>query len=263
MDFDILLPIVVFITVVISIFSYRKLEKKIKVLFEDRKFSTRDTILMAVSMGAMVTVIAFAPHRAIQILYIAAYSYIMASFIYVILKKWYVAVFPPILFVLSYFLYWNICVFNLFAVVFAIIITVYLGSLFSWKTTLVFAVLVTVMDYIQVFITGFMGESAGKIIELGLPVLVILPTYPAGTMIGLGLGDIFLSGLLAIQTALKHGEKAGFLTASMITIAIFVFEIMLFNFEPFKYFAATIVVMSGWIASLGILSLTRKPSVFS
>jgi len=216
-------------------------------------------VLMVLAMGIMITVIAFAPSLAVQILFVVVYSYAMFSFTYVVLKRWYLAAFPPIVFALSYFLYPRLFVMNLFALIFAIIVTVYLGALFSWKTTLIFAILLTIMDVFQVFVTGFMGESAGKMLELRLPVAVLLQTYPAGTWIGLGLGDIFLSGLLSIQTASKYGHKAGILTAATIGIAMFVFEVMLLSsmLKGIEYFPATVVVMSGWIAGMGISCLTH------
>jgi len=239
---------------------------------------------MALAMGFMVTVIAFLPSQAVQILYISVYSFAMFSFAFIALKKWYTAVVLPLLFILAYFLYWTLYMLNLFAVIFAIIITVYLGTLFSWRTTWIFAILLTIIDVIQVLVTGFMGELARKTLwifailltiidviqvlvtgfmgelarktlALSLPVLVVLPTFPARGMMVLGLGDIFLSGLLSLQTMLKRGRGIGILTAATISIAMFVFEILLFNGVYTGYFPATVVVMSGWFAGIGMARL--------
>jgi len=177
------------------------------------------------------------------------------SFTYIALRRWYVAILPPIAFILLYNFYWQLLVFNLFVVVFAIVIPVYLGSLFSWKTTWVFAVLVTILDIVQVFGTGFMGEYAAKTMELRLPVLLMIPTYPNEGLVGLGLGDLFLAGLLAVQTALKRGQKAGLLIAVTIGLAMFIFEMALFNTTFFRFFPATVVVIAGWIAGMGISRL--------
>jgi len=105
-----------------------------------------------------------------------------------------------------------------------------------------------------------MAESAKKMIELKLPVILILPTYPAGTMVGLGLGDLFLAGLLAIQTAKKHGEKAGIMVAAWIGIAMALFEIALFNTGFAEFFPATVVVMAGWLAAVGFSRLLNPSS---
>ena len=257
MEFDVLLPTVIFFVVTVSVFLYQKIEKRMSSLFGERELTPRDAVLMVVSTGVMVTVIAFVPSQAIQIVFLAAYSYMMFSFTYVALERWYLAVLPPIVFLLLYFLYWELLVFDLFVVVFAVIIPVFLGALFSWKTTAIYAGLLTIMDVIQVIGTGFMGAAATKMIDLRLPVLLVVPTYPAGHTIGLGLGDIFLAGLLAIQTASRRGQTAGLLTAATIGIATFLFEVALFSTEYAGFFPATVVVMAGWGAALGLSRLIR------
>lgn len=264
MNFDVLMPTVVFFIVAVTVFSYRRFEEKVKFLFEERKLNTRDILLMVILMGVMVTIIAFIPSLAIQILFIAAYSYAMFLFVYVILKKWYLAVALPVFFVSSYFFFPNLFFLDVFAVIFAVIVSVYLGVLFSWKTTLIFAILLTIMDIVQVFGTGFMIQAAQKLITLKLPVGVTVPTYPYQSEKGilLGLGDIFLSGLLAIQTALKHGQKAGILTSATIGIAIFVFEAVWFNgfLEGIGSFPATVVVILGWALGIVIIRLIYSNS---
>jgi hypothetical protein len=175
----------------------------------------------------------------------------MISFTYFVLKKWYIAILPPIIFIIAYLFYWELIVFNVFVLTFAIIITIYLSSLFSWKTLWVYTILLTIMDIVQVFGTGFMRESAVKMLELQLPIALIIPTYPTRTLTGLGLGDISLAGLLTIQTALKNGQKAGFITTLAIGISIFVFELAFFNTLYAKFFPATIIIMIGWIMGIG------------
>jgi presenilin-like A22 family membrane protease len=261
MKFDLLLPTIVFLVVATSVLSYRKLEKKITFLFEDEKMSTRDAVLIVAVMGVMLTAMVFIPSRVLQIAFIVAYSYMIFSFTYIALRKWYIAVLPPIAFILLYIFYWELLIFNLFVIVFAIIIPVYLGTLFSWKTTCVFAVLLTVLDIVQVFVTGFMGEYATKTIELRLPVILMVPTYPAEALIGLGLGDLFLAGLLAVQTALKQGQRAGILTAATISVAMFVFEVAFFNANLFRFFPATVIVVAGWIMGMAISWRKPRPKI--
>jgi len=253
--FDILLPSVLFLIITGSILLQRRLEKMISSLFEERKLSTREIALTVVWMGCAVTAVVFIPSEAIQILFLAAYSYMLFFFTYIVLKRWYVAVFPPILFLLSYFFYWNLVVFNIFVIIFSMIITVYASGLFSWRTVWIFAALLTVMDVIQVFVTGFMGQSATKMIKLELPVLLMLPTYPPGLTVGLGLGDLFLAGLLSIHTSAKRGLKAGILTAVMNGLAMFIFEVALLNTMFARFFPATLVVVAGSLAGLGTLRL--------
>jgi hypothetical protein len=263
--FDVVFPTVLFFVIVTSVFLYHRFKKKITFVFENRKLATRDVVLMVTSMGLMVTAVVFLPSQAIQIAFIAAYSYTMFVFTYLALERWYLATVPPVAFILFYFFYWDLIVFNLFVVIFAVIITVYLSGLFSWRSMWLFAILLTVMDVIQVFGTGFMGESATKMLELKLPVLLLLPTFPAGTLMGLGLGDIYLAGLLAVQTALRKEQKAGVITAATISIAMFVFEVAFLNTMFAKFFPATVVVIAGWFAGLGIFRFIefRKESPYT
>jgi hypothetical protein len=154
--------------------------------------------------------------------------------------------------------YWNILLVNLFAIFFAVSIVVYLGGLFSWTTVLVFAALIVGMDIVQVFGTKFMGTAADKLVELELPILIRVPTYPAGGWIGLGLGDIFLAGLLAIQIARRYDRKAALISAVSIGFAFFLYEVVAFTFRIFDYFPATIIVVCGWFLSLGISELIKQ-----
>jgi hypothetical protein len=255
MQFDLTLPSAVFLIVVASVFLYRKVEKYFTPMLEDQEFSTRDAILMVVSMGIMVTAIAYIPGQAIQIGFIGAYLYMLFVFTYMIFKKWYFAAVSPIIFLVSYLYFWQLAVFNLFVTVFAVVITIYMSSLFTWKTVGAFAAILTVMDVFHVYVTGFMKQAAIEVIELKLPVILILPRIPSGNLIGLGMGDLFLAGLLAIQTAKKLGQKAGILVAAMNGIAMFIFELISFNTGFADFFPATIVVVAGWLASLGVIRL--------
>ncbi|MDH5448089.1 MAG: hypothetical protein OEY24_05150 [Candidatus Bathyarchaeota archaeon] len=258
MLFDIVLPSVISVVTVAIVLLYAKFEAKIKLLFkEEKEFQIRDAVFLVIGMSVMVTAIVFIPQQAILVLFLAAYSFVLFLFTYIALEKWYFAVLPSIAFVALYFLSWNIILLNAFALLFAIFISIYLGGLFSWKTVLVFAGLITVMDVIQVFGTGFMGSAAGKFVELGLPVLIQVPTFPVDSWIGLGLGDIFLGGLLAIQTTQKYDRKAGVISAVSVGFAFLLFEIIMLNYEFAGYFPATLVVVGGWLLGLGVYRIIK------
>ena len=252
MQFDIVLPLTISIITIATVWLYEKFETRIKSLFEEKEFQIRDVVFLVIAMGVMVTVIVFVPQQAIKVLFLTAYSFVLFLFTYVGTEKLYLAVLPPIVFVALYLFFWDIVLLNIFAVIFAVFISVYLGGLFSWTTVLVFAGLITVMDFIQVFGTGFMGEAAGKFIKLELPVLIYVPTFPTENWVGLGLGDIFLAGLLAIQTAQKYSRKAGITSAISVGFAFFLFEIALFYYEFASFFPATLVVVGGWLLGLGL-----------
>ena len=255
MPFDIVLPSIVSLITIAIIWLYVKFEAKMKTIFEEKEFRVRDAVFLVLAMGIMVTIIVFVPQQAIQILFLAAYSFVLFLFTYIAVERWYVALLPPAIFVLLYLFAWNLILLNIFAILFAVFISVYLGGLFSWKTVLVFAALITVMDIIQVFVTGFMGTSAEKLVELKLPILIHVPTFPLEGSIRLGLGDLFLAGLLSIQTAQRYGRRAGGITAVTIGLAFLVFEAIVFSYRFAGYFPATVVVLSGWLLGLGIRRL--------
>ncbi|MFP3984711.1 MAG: hypothetical protein ACLFU9_01915 [Candidatus Bathyarchaeia archaeon] len=258
MTFDIVLPSIVSIVAITTVLLYAKFETKLKSLFEEKEFRVRDSIFLVVAMSFMVTVIVFVPQEAIKVLFLVAYFFVLFLFTYVAVEKWYLAVLPPIAFVALYLFFWDLILLNIFAILFAVFVSVYLGGLFSWTTVLIFAGLITVMDVVQVFVTGYMGEAATKLIGLRLPVLVYVTTFPRDGWIGLGLGDIFLAGLLSIQTMLRFDRKTGVISALSMGIAFFIYETIVFHFEFFGFFPATIVVLCGWLLGLGIHRLVGE-----
>jgi hypothetical protein len=169
-------------------------------------------------------------------------------------ERWYLAVLPPALFLLLYLFYsgtplWFPYFFNIFAIAFAILITLYLASLFTWKVVFIFAGLLTAMDIILVFGTGTMGEAATTLLNLGLPIAVVLPRIPVIGAIsfgGLGLGDFFFAGILATQTYKKFGEKTAVISALTMAISLGLFYVIQLYFE-IMFFPATVSILCGWL----------------
>ncbi|NIR87504.1 hypothetical protein GWO13_08075, partial [Candidatus Bathyarchaeota archaeon] len=122
-----------------------------------------------------------------------------------------------------------------------------------------FVVLLTVMDIVHVLVTGYIVESAERLVGvLRLPVVIIIPTFPTlGLSIVLGLGDIFLAGLLSIQTAKKYGKKFGFASIAAIAIVFLILNTVLLNYYS-QAFPATVLVISGWLAALAARRLYQS-----
>ncbi|KPV64420.1 MAG: hypothetical protein AOA66_0231 [Candidatus Bathyarchaeota archaeon BA2] len=257
MILDFLLPSTLFLIAVAIVFLYALYEKKVSSLFGGKEFRVGHVVLLVIVIGVMVTVMVFVPEEAIRILFLFSYSAIFFLFTYLIVPKWYLAVPTPFLFVALYFSpYWNLYSFNFFAIIFAICISVYMGSLFAWKTTAAFVALLTIMDIIQVLITGHMVTSGEKAIALGLPVAIILPAFPSKVLMILGLGDVFLVGLLSIQTMKKYGRKFAFVSILSVTMVFLLLQTILLNYG-FQIFPATVLVISGWLTSLGARHLYK------
>jgi presenilin-like A22 family membrane protease len=194
-------------------------------------------------------------------------------------ERLYIAVQPPALFVLLFVFFnvaydgaavWYPALMDVFALTFAVLIILYLGSLFTWKTTLVFAGLLTIVDTILVLGTGTMITAAQQFTGLGLPVLVFLPKFPlipipAGSNFigffgfipsGLGLGDFFFAGILALQTFKKFDKKTAIISTVTMTLSFavwlaFIEEITsalepLLGYIP-SGFPGTLMIITGWI----------------
>jgi len=252
MEIDLILPTVLFMIISLSILFHGKVGNRVEKILGDKKIGAQEIIFMVLFMSAIITLITMMPRYAIQILFIVAFSYTLLIFTYLLSKKIHLAIIPPIIFVAIYLLIKDIFVMNILASVFVVVTITLLNSLFTWRTTLIFAALITMADIIQVFVTGHMIEAASKMVGLNLPIALILPTFPSAGSIMLGLGDALLSGLLATQTTSRYNIKAGFLTAAAISIFFLLFEAIIFNFKPvIQGFPATVIVISGWF--IGVL----------
>ena len=268
MRLDVSLPSILFLVTVAVVFLYERYEKKIKSLFEGRELRTRDVVLLVIAMSGMVTVLAVTHYWlgiAIMVFFLYVYSVVLFLFTYLVVPKWYVGALVSALFLELYLLYkdtpiWNPYLLNVFAFIFVICISVYLGGMFTWKTTTVFVVLLTAMDIIQVLVTGFMVESSEKLLALQFPVVVILPLFPLAnglSRISLGLGDIFLFGLLGIQLMQKYGRKSGLASTALTAEVFLLLETILLNSYP-KAFPATVLIISGWLTAVGTQYLDKR-----
>jgi presenilin-like A22 family membrane protease len=257
MRFDVILSLILFFVSLITLFLYEKYAVKVNSLFGENKFRTRDAVLMVLMMGTMVTVIAFIPQRALMVLFLFVYVLLLFLFTYVISPKWYLAILPPALFLLFYFFYWNIYLSDIFAIVFVVSISLFLGGLFTWKSTIAFVTLLVIMDILQVLVTQHMVVSAEKMLELQLPTMIIVPTFPLEGQAILGLGDILLTSLLSIQTLRKYGKRFGIVSCMSIAIVFLLVETLLLNYA-FGFFPATVMIASGWLIVLITRYINKK-----
>jgi presenilin-like A22 family membrane protease len=279
------------IILIIFIFSYSMLLFIFSYLFSGMKRRTAQLFSLGFGIASFLagTIGLLEPfadglafYRALAFYGLAAFA--LASIIVDVKKadaqeRWYIAVQPPALFVLLFVFYnvvyngtpvWYPILWDVFALTFAILIILYLGSLFTWKTALVFAVLLTIVDIILVLGTGSMVDAAQQFTGLGLPVLVYLPKIPlipipAGSQStgffgfipsGLGLGDFFFAGILALQTFKKFDKKTALLSIVAMSISFgvwlaFIPEIVS-ALEPLigrelLGFPGTLMIIPGWL----------------
>ena len=277
------------IIVLVFIFSYSLLLFTFSYLFSGLK--TRRSQLFSLGFGIAGllagTIALMAPFtdgytlfRALAFYGLAAFAF--ASIIFDMKKpdakdRWYIAVQPAALFVLLFVFFnvvydgalvWYPILLDVFALTFAVLIILYLGSLFTWKTVLLFAVLLTIVDIILVLGTGTMVVAAQQFTGLGLPVLVYLPKVPliaaqegflsffGFEISGLGLGDFFFAGILALQTFKKFGKKTGYIAVVAMTLSFAIFEAFIPEIvaalEPILHhqiggFPGTLMIIIGWL----------------
>jgi hypothetical protein len=172
-------------------------------------------------------------------------------------ERWYLAVLPPALFICLYLFFsrtgiWFPYLLDTYGIVFAVLVILYLGSLFTWRTTLIFVGLLTVMDMILVLVTGTMVSAASHVESLRLPVLISLPTFPQIVTefgvwyMSLGLGDFVFAGLIGVQTMKKFGKGFALSSAIAMSISFFIFQVVMFNWEVFA-FPGTVMIICGWL----------------
>jgi hypothetical protein len=182
-------------------------------------------------------------------------------------ERWYLAVLPPALFICLYAFYnrtslWFPYILNLYGIAFAVLIILYMGTLFTWKTTLIFTGLLTIVDTILVLVTRTMVSAAMSVQALRLPVLVSLPVLPLIVTerglqyMSLGLGDFFFAGLLATQTMKKYGRLYGVCAIITMALSFGIFEILLIYYEV-SAFPGTVMIIIGWLP-IAFLSFIRK-----
>jgi hypothetical protein len=191
-------------------------------------------------------------------------------------ERWFLAVLPPALFISLYLFFsrtaiWFPYLLDTYGLVFAVLIILYLGSLFKWSITLLFVVLLTIMDIILVLFTGTMVSAARSVSALRLPVLVSLPTIPeivyegSKLYMSLGLGDFFFAGLLTLQTFKRYSRKIAVSAAAAMAVTFAIFEVYILNFSV-TAFPGTLMIICGWLIVVATTELvkvirrTRKPS---
>ncbi len=191
--------------------------------------------------------------------------------------KWYLGALPPALFLLLFGFFnstpiWFPYLLDVYGILFAMLIVMYLGTLFNWKSVFIFAAFLTVLDIVLVWGTGTMQQAAETVSGLGLPVLVAFPTIPFITLQGgilvmrLGLGDFFFAGILGTQTWKKFGKKTAVLSLLAICVSFALFELILLNPElaaalpgPLKALPATLPIVLGWLPVIAVkMFLERK-----
>lgn len=321
MYFDIAMPLTLFAVTLVATFLNDKVERKLKMTFEEREFGVKDAVMLVAAISLAVSLMVFIPQVAVMTIFLFAYASLLFMFTYIFSefkkikaqlfcaaslavsfiaatislfsldalrglsaygaapffslfgfsfvaltyeetrtkggRRWYLAILPSALFIILYVFYskspiWFPYLLNMYGIIFAILIILYLGALFTWKTALIFVGLLTAADIVLVLVTGTMVSAATHVTALRLPVLVTLPAIPEITTrwgvlyISLGLGDFFFAGLIAVQTFKKYGRQLAVLSAAAMAVSFSIFEALILNFN-FRAFPGTLMIICGWL----------------
>ena len=251
MRLDLSLPLAVFVVTTIAVRAYPLCESRMKALYKYERLRTRDIVFLIVAFSTVITITALVPELALLVFFVAIYSVGLFLFAYTVWPKWYASVIFPAVFILLYLYHWTIVEMDIFSFAFVVFLSMALNGFFSWKTSALFAGLLTVVDVIHVFGTKLMISSAMKIVALKLPLTIILPTFPSEGQIVIGLGDIFLAILLSLQTSERMGRNLGLICALSISLMFLILEAVQLNFK-LQFFPATITVVAGWLATVSL-----------
>ncbi len=186
-------------------------------------------------------------------------------------ERWYLAILPPAYFVSLYMFFsgtnlWFPYLLNSFGIMFAILIITYLGILFTWKTSLVFFGLLTLMDVILVLFTGSMVSAARHVSSLRLPMVISMPALPLiitqwGILfISLGLGDFFFAGLIGVQSMKKFGKRFAIFSVIAMSVSFFIFETMMLNSNVMAL-PGTLMIICGWLPMLVSKMISERITV--
>jgi hypothetical protein len=270
------MPLTLFAVTLVSLYLNQKTESKLKDTMQERQIGVWDAVQLVGFMSVMIYLIVFVRQitLVLMVLFLFAYSMLLFTFGYLFSKnRWYVGILPPVVFILLYAFVrdtsaWVFFLSNIYGLVFAVLITLYLVGLFTWKATAIFGVLITVMDIVLVLVTGTMIEAANVTSSLNLPVMVSVPIIPLVStekgllMMRLGLGDFFFAGLLGIQTSKKYGTRFAIVTAMAMTVSFFIFVVLLLNYLQ-RPFPGTLMIICGWAPLVIWKELTAKKSLLS
>lgn len=165
-----------------------------------------------------------------------------------ILTKSRAAILFGLIYPILFFNYWNIYTFNLIAVLFVVSVILLMSNIIPWNILKLFVVLVLIMDITLVFITRDMVVLGNKILSLQIPILILIPF---GNGVAIGLGDIFITGLLCLQFTKEKGYtknlSLGFIWTT--TALLFILLFMLTVYLPKRMYPATIFVALSFIGA--------------
>ncbi len=255
MQIDLILPTVSLVFLNVVVWAYPRVEHKMKRFMEEGEFTVKDALGLALVLAVAVAILAISPSALLLVLSMIGIGFVLNLTSLIITGNRWISVILPAVFYVCFFFFWNLKLLNVFALILSFGASLILASAFSWSSSLVFIAVLTLIDVIHVFGTKMMVEVGQKGIQLGLPIMLLLPAYPAGGYLGFGLGDLFVASLITIRNWERFGGKAGLITSIHVT---FFLGIMIPIVERFGALPATIFISAGWVTSYLQMRIARN-----
>jgi len=250
------------LAIIISMTIALKLNKRFKTNFDkytkgETKFNLKHVALAALAMPVVLWAVINMPENFIVYFYVFGMAYVLGTCFFLISGKWYTALLG-LVYPMLYFYYWNIYFFNIIAILIASFGILFMLQIMSWKIVKYFTVLFVILDIIMVLYTKMMVVAATKIMDNNIPAMIMLPANEVTTTgVALGLGDIFLTGLLCATFIRESnitenvGIKFSWMTAIIIGMLLFISSILL----PSTALPATVHVIIGFLISYSVYKL--------
>ena len=255
MHLDLILPTVSLVFLNVVVWAYPRVEHKTKRFMEEGEFTIKDAPGLALILAVAVVILAISPSALLLVLSMIGIGFVLNLISLIVTGNRWISVILPTIFYVCFFFFWNLKLLNIFALILAFGTSLILASAFSWRSSLAFIAVLTLIDVIHVFGTKMMVEVGQKGIQLGLPLMLLLPAYPAGGYLGFGLGDLFVASLITIRNWERFGGRAGLITS--IHIAIFL-GLMIPIVGIFGALPATVFISAGWITSYLHIRIARN-----
>ena len=246
MQIDLILPTISLVFLNVVVWAYPRVEPRLKRFMEGGEFTVKDALGLAVVLAVAIAVLALSPSALLLVLSMIGIGFVLNLTSLIVTGNRWVSVILPSIFYICFFFFWNLKLLNIFAIILAFGASLILAGAFSWRSSLAFIAILTLIDVIHVFGTKMMVEVGQKGVQLGLPLMLLLPAYPAKGYLGFGLGDLFVASLITIRNWEKFGGRAGFVTS--VHIALFL-GLMIPIVERFGALPATVFISAGWITS--------------
>ncbi|MEM4143989.1 MAG: hypothetical protein QW445_07630 [Candidatus Bathyarchaeia archaeon] len=252
MMFDVVTAALLFSTSILSTRLYTKWNRQTAALdFVELKLKY---ILVAIAvLIAALALFSYSPAMLVYYGYLAAFTAALYASSYLLSGRHYVSIALTALFALSFMFAWNILTLNAFALTAGILFSIMLAAVMDNKSLLFFAAALTVFDIIMVLgPMPLMTSAAEKIITLQLPSIVILPTFPVGGGMILGLGDVIFASLLTIKTGEGKGWRKALTCALLIAASFTIFTFISYVLAGFgiRFLPATPPILAGWLLNM-------------